>query len=62
LKNHTFNKRLKDKLKTLLLKFSILPVEIPEINKIIINSILLYINDYVIKNITVKIAPPKSGI
>ncbi len=62
LKNHNFNKGLKDKLKTLLLKFSILPVEIPEINKIIINSILLYINDYVIKNITVKIAPPKSGI
>ena len=53
---------LRDKLKTLLLKFSILPREVPEINKILIHNILLYKNNYVIDDVIVKIAYPKAGI
>ena len=59
LQEHKFEKNLIDKLKMILLKFARLPREIPEINKVMLSNVHLYINDIKIKDIKVNIAKPK---
>jgi len=56
LQGHEFDENLTNKLKIILLKFARLPREIPEINKVMLRNVHLYVNDIKIKDIKVNIA------
>lgn len=62
LKYHHYSKKLKEEFIMLLLKFSRLPGEVPEISKIIVRNILIGKEDYSLKNMVVNIAYPETEL